>query len=191
MNQPSPELQEYSQQFAAVRDRANRLAAGLSHTQFNWRPAPEKWSIAECFAHLNVTGEGVVKQIRSSIADARRRGLVGSGPFAYGWFARWFERSQEPPVKKRFSTPSVMRPDRRQDYDVDAVMDRFRALLSEWRECLSLAEGLDLSRVKAPSMATRLLRFPLGATFRIHTAHERRHLWQAQQVRNGPGFPTT
>jgi hypothetical protein len=189
MDRLSPELEEYAQQFSTVRERANRLAAGLNDVQFNWQPAPESWSIGECFMHLNVTGEKVVKQLRVSISDARQRGLVGTGPFVYGRFARWFERTMEPPPKRRVRTPGVMKPDIRRDYHGDAVMQRFRALLSEWRECLQLAEGLDLGRAKVPSIASRLLRFPLGATFRINTAHERRHLWQAQQVRNAPGFP--
>jgi hypothetical protein len=33
------------------------------------------------------------------------------------------------------------------------------------------------------------LKFTLGQAFRLLAAHERRHLWQARNVRNAPNFP--
>jgi hypothetical protein len=34
-----------------------------------------------------------------------------------------------------------------------------------------------------------MVRLPLGAYFHFILAHDRRHLWQARQVRNAAGFP--
>lgn len=51
------------------------------------------------------------------------------------------------------------------------------------------AEGLDLARVKVPALEAGRLRFNLQLTFAWIVAHERRHLWQARQVRNHPAFP--
>ena len=39
-----------------TRDELRRLVAGLSAEQWSWKPAPDRWSVAECFAHLNETG---------------------------------------------------------------------------------------------------------------------------------------
>src|SRR6266545_284985 len=53
------------------------------------------------------------------------------------------------------------------------------------------ADGLDLARVRTISPVNSLLRLPLGAYFNFILAHDRRHLWQARQVRNAPGFGTS
>jgi hypothetical protein len=50
------------------------------------------------------------------------------------------------------------------------------------------AEGLDLARIRTISPVNRLIRLPLGAYLQFILAHDRRHLWQARQVRNAPGF---
>ena len=45
------------------------------------------------------------------------------------------------------------------------------------------ADGLDLTGNRTVSPVTRLLRMPLGAYLQFVIAHDRRHLWQARQVR--------
>jgi hypothetical protein len=42
---------------------------------------------------------------------------------------------------------------------------------------------------RTASPFSKLLRFTLGQVFALNTAHGRRHLWQARQVRIDPGFP--
>jgi hypothetical protein len=51
------------------------------------------------------------------------------------------------------------------------------------------ADGLDLKRQRVISPVSRLLRLPLGAYFAFVIAHDRRHLWQARNVRAAPEFP--
>ena len=58
----------------------------------------------------------------------------------------------------------------------------------EWQDKLGAtirrADGLDLRRARGRSPALPLIKWSLGALFAITLAHERRHLWQARQVRN-------
>jgi hypothetical protein len=54
---------------------------------------------------------------------------------------------------------------------------------------LKQADGLDLRRVRARSPVIAWLKYSLGISFAAYLAHQRRHLWQARQVRNAPGFP--
>ena len=71
-------------------------------------------------------------------------------------------------------------------------MDEFRQHGDEWATCARAGDGLDLKRIKVASPAMKLMRFSVGAYFRISTAHERRHLWQAEQVNqegNARGWP--
>ena len=60
-------------------DDAKRLAAKLSEQQLNWKPSPDKWSIAQCLDHLAVTSS----EFDSLFTDAVARGRPWASPFAY------------------------------------------------------------------------------------------------------------
>ena len=88
---------------AANIEKAKSLTAGLSSAQMNWRPQPGKWSIAQNLDHLN-RGARSLDTIASSIAAARAKGIIGNGPFRYGWLSSWFMKSMEPPPKRKYKT---------------------------------------------------------------------------------------
>ncbi len=64
------------------------------------------------------------------------------------------------------------------------VLREFAAVREQLAERVRQADGLDMAHVKTISPVSRLLRLPLGAYFDFIIAHDRRHLWQARQVRN-------
>ena len=97
-------------------EKAKSLTTGLSAAQMNWRPQPGKWSIAQNLAHLNFGYPGL-DTIASSIAAARAKGIIGNGPFRYGWLSSWIMKSQEPPPKRKFKAAKVNTP----SPDVDAA----------------------------------------------------------------------
>jgi len=171
---------------------AESLAARLSHQQFNWRPDPASWSIAQCLSHLNVVDGQDLAPIRIAIADGKSRRLTGEGPFSYGFLSRKFVASMEPPAKRKFKAPKRYVPP--EESDPQATLGEFRRISKELRALAQSAAGLHLSRVKTrmpaslPLLST-LVKMPLGARFELVTAHDRRHLWQAEAVRNHPDFP--
>jgi len=104
------ELAGYLQQIEAVKREAETFLTGLTDAQFNWRPGPDRWSIAQCFDHLNVSVRKTIPAFDRAIAAARARGRLAPGPFRYGWFARWMVGSMEPPVKRRQGTFKILLP---------------------------------------------------------------------------------
>jgi hypothetical protein len=54
---------------------------------------------------------------------------------------------------------------------------------------LEQANGLHLGRVKVRAQGLVPAKLSLRVTFAWIAAHERRHLWQARQVRNHTAFP--
>jgi hypothetical protein len=189
MFQPlEPELAAYDEQFRENRAIAERLCAGLTTDQFNWRPAPDRWSVAECLVHLNLSARQFSARVDEAIDRARPAGLTGSGPFRYGLLSRLMLRAVSPGGTRRYKAPKQFAPPRTA-HDVTDVLASFRKAGETWAACLRAACGLDLARVKVPSPAVPILRFPLGATFAIQAAHERRHLLQAERVLSASGFP--
>ena len=87
----------------------------------------------------------------------------------------------EPPVRVRVKTPAPFAPPR-----VDPmpdVLERFDYLQGELLQRLDRGNGLALDRQKVTSPFNARVKYNLFSTFRIITAHQRRHLWQAERVR--------
>jgi hypothetical protein len=181
------ELSGYLRQIEAVKREAEVFLAGMTDVQFNWRPGSERWSIAQCFDHLNVATRRTFPAFDRAIADARARGLSAPGPFRYGWFTRWMVGSMEPPVKRRQRTFKIFLP--AQETPLAATLAEFRTVQDHLADRVRTADGLDLKRARVISPVSRLLRLPLGAYFAFVIAHDRRHLWQASNVRAAPEFP--
>ena len=187
MSELTPELAELDRQFTALKAESSELVNGLKESQFNWRPDPRSWSMAECLLHLNIVGDRYVHVLEKTLAEARTRGLVGPGPFGYGWLGKWILANTEPPPKRKFKAPRSFTPAYGQP--ITAVMPTFLHLQGQLALQLEQANGLDLARVKVPAPGMGPVRFNLQLTFAWIAAHERRHLWQARQVRNHASFP--
>jgi hypothetical protein len=80
----SRELEAYRNAFREAAAEARCLTEGLTEAQFNWRPAPDRWSIEECLAHLTAVGLWELAAIEQAIDRGIKRGITGSGPFEYG-----------------------------------------------------------------------------------------------------------
>lgn len=176
-------------QIVSIRQDAPSLWGGLSDGQFNWKPSADKWSIAECLAHLNETARKTVPVLDEMIERARRKGLLSNGPFVLGLLERMFIKSLEPPPRMRAKAPKRLLPASSSNLSVVEVSREFL----QWQDAidsrLDQADGVDLVRVKGPSPAFPLIKWSLGAMLSITMAHERRHIWQAREVRKHPQFP--
>ena len=167
-------------------EKAASLTACLSAAQMNWRPQPGKWSIAQNLAHLNFGYPGL-DTIASSIAAARAKGIIGNGPFRYGWLMSWIVKSMEPPPKRKFKAAKRFTPS--PDVDAAKAVADYCRMAERLTELIQKADGLDLVRAKTPFGPLKWVKIPLGARLAHMTTHDRRHLWQAEQVRNDPNFP--
>jgi DinB family protein len=178
------ELETYQDQVTSIQQDAAGLMDGLSDAQFNWRPGSNRWSMGECFDHLNISAKTLfVPGIDGAIADAKSRGLLSQGPFVHPALQRWFLHVSEPPPKMRFKAPGKVK--QKTPRPVNDVRQEFLDWQDRLGERIRLADGLDLRRASHGT----LWRWTLGTYIAVCLAHERRHIWQARQVRNEPGFP--
>jgi len=181
------ELAGYEAQIARVNGQIDVLTAGLTDAQFNWRPAPERWSIAENVDHLTAFNRQYLPALDDAIAFGRSRSLYTEGPFRYGVIDRLVVWAMEPPVRVRLRTADALVP--APGRPLSAVLPAFVAIQEELRDRVEQANGLDLAIVRVRSPFIWPLSLPLGMMFGALLAHERRHVWHAQRVRATPGFP--
>jgi hypothetical protein len=183
-----PDLAVLISEIEANLSHLESIAHGLTPAQFEWSPGAGRWSIAQCLAHLNATNRPALSAVEAAIAQGRAKNITGSGPFKYGFLAA----SQEPPVKSKFKAPKVFQPPPK--IEMAAELAEYRRLMGEFKRLARLADGLDLARVKTrlvalPAVLRAIVRMPLGGQLHLTASHDRRHLWQAEQVRNDPKFP--
>lgn len=174
------EIRRVLEDLEANERRAEALVADLDNESLNWRPDDRSWSIAQCLDHLNVANRTYLEAMRPTIEEARRQGKRRRGPVRPGWFERWFVASMEPPPKRKLPAPKKIVPALRGEKD--ALLTEFRRLHRELSDLLRGSADLDLG-VRFPNPFVPLLRFTVWTGFLVPPAHERRHLWQGEQLR--------
>jgi hypothetical protein len=167
---------------------ADSLTRNLSDTAFNWRPHPAKWSIAQCIQHLVLFNEPDFPHLDRAIAEANSRGWRHPGPYDYGFLLPIFISTIEPPPHSRFPAPGGFVPPAA-DLPLEPTLAQYHAVTKGLIQRLRDADGLDLGKAQTALPVLPLLKLPLGGRLALLAAHDRRHLWQAKQVRNQPGFP--
>lgn len=182
-----PDLQQLLQQLAAVDKRAERVMRGLSEAQFNWQPVQGTgWSIAQCLDHLNAANSIYLNAMREAIEEARRWSPGWGGPVRPGLWARLYLWNLEPPPRLRLKAPARTVPPVR----LDRLQIWTEFVHVEWRvtQALQQCGTIDLNRTRFPNPFLRGMQFTLGTGFLAMLAHNRRHIWQAERVRESlPG----
>ena len=179
----------YSRQalIAELLDRTEVIKAGtqpflrMSDDQLALNPAPEQWSIAEVFCHLNLSNEIYIRSILSRVTLAPD---TASDAFRSTWLGEWaYEKIVPRPdgsVLKMRSARSV-RPSKPPD-DLREVLHSFLRACDAMDDILRHSATKDLRRIRIPFHFVPLLHFSLGETLRFLIAHNERHLLQAQRL---------
>jgi hypothetical protein len=165
----------------AVDAAATDLCAGLTEDQLCWSPRPGAWSICQNLAHLRATNEVFLPAVDAALETSRKRNLQSTGPFSLNLYGRvmvW--RMESRPIFK-MQAPKAVRP-RPSDLPVSALQD-FLTSQEALRQRIESAEGLHLTALRFPSPLACCFRFNLLEFFSTSTAHARRHLRQAGNVR--------
>jgi hypothetical protein len=174
------ELQKVAQGCEQAKHRVRQLFEGLNEEQSTKRPDSRRWSIAECIAHLNLIGDIHLRVLDEAIERGLEQRIYAKSPFRYGWLSRRFVAGTEPPSRLKLTAPKRIQP---VDFVFERLLPDFLKLQDEIVARVEKAAPLDLVRIKIPFQFFKLFRLNLGAYFEQAMAHERRHLWQAEQVR--------
>lgn len=165
--------------------RAKELIAGLTAEQLNWHPTAGAWSIGQCLEHLCITNEIYVPAVASAVTSKAGPAVEEITP---GWFGRWFIRSfiEPSPVTRRASAPRKIVPSSTVEL---SVLERFLRGNLDVRQLISDTSGCDVNRIRFANPFVPLLRFTVGTGLKIICGHQRRHLLQAERVKQFSGFP--
>ncbi|MFL6279219.1 MAG: DinB family protein [Vicinamibacterales bacterium] len=185
-----PDLQRLIDEIDDADRRGAAIAASCTDDQFHWRPRDNQgWSIAQCLDHLGVMNLVYGTAIRTGIEAAQRRGSTRRGPGTPGYIGGKFVQSMEPPVTRRWRAPRKGKPSPTKDRQT--ILDQSRAAHDLTRQLIADAAMIDANRARFKNPFLPLVRFSVATGLFVIAAHDRRHLWQADQVKQAPGFPSS
>lgn len=175
------DLQIFADALDAADAAADAIASRVTDEEFFWQPDEgRRWSIALCLDHLAVANTVYGSAMRGAIEKARAAGWTRKDPAAPGFFGRKFAESLEPPVKRRTSAPGKIRP--RPVTSRDEILRSYHQAHDEIRRLLVDAASIDVNRATFRNPFIGLVRVKVATGFSVIAAHDRRHLWQAEQV---------
>lgn len=174
-------IEDVEKELSEATHRAWTLVQTTDGRLFTVRPNASSWSAAECISHLSISTEMFLPTLAKALDDTRKRGLFakksGLKMDIIGRVLRWF---LEPPIRQRVKTRAPFVP--RSVRAKAEAFGEFATLQSKLAEQLAAARDLDLSRIKIISPFDKRVRYNVYSAFRILVAHQRRHLWQAEQA---------
>jgi hypothetical protein len=164
----------------AADGRAVALVQTLSPQQLNWTPGPGVWSVGQCIEHLCVANEVYLPRMDEALSGSHRSVAQEITP---GWLGRWFIRQYIEPSSKptRRRAPGKIEPGTTVD---PSVLDRFLRSNRELRAFIHRASNYDVNRIRFRNPFVPVVRFTVGTGLEILSKHERRHLLQAERIRD-------
>ena len=181
-NQPLPaDLQSVLNELDRADQQARQLVSDLSEAQLNWQPGAGAWSVAQCLGHLGQMNSVLTAALRSAVRQADKNSVMPRQPIQPGWFGRWFIQQMEAPPRRKMKTPRQGVPEAHKSGE--EILRAFIAAHDELRSLVHEARDLDLNRIRFRNLFIGLLRYTVGTALLVIGAHDRRHLWQARQVR--------
>lgn len=171
----------------AVSRDAEATFGGLNALQLNWKPAPSRWSVAQCFDHLIRINGQMLDGIVRTLDPATPKVLAQRVPGLPRILGRVMIRSLSPTATRKLTAPASARPST-SDLGGDVIV-RFVDAQASLRERLRSFEDRDLVGTTMVSPFASMIVYSVLDACRIIVAHERRHFEQARRVTQTPGFP--
>jgi hypothetical protein len=173
-------LDELEAQFIANGARAQALVDSAGAELCSNRPSAGSWSAAECLQHLNTSADAYFPIWQQVIANAGPRKGEMNGPYRTDFWGRLLSWILEPPPRIRSKTPVHLEPVECKETAIvlAGFLDRQQRIVATIRRC----RGRAIDQVKMASPVDSRIRYSIWSSFLVNAAHERRHLWQAEQA---------
>jgi len=171
------QLASLLEQFHRATRDVGKLAVGRTAGDLTSRLHPNAWSATECLDHLARTTLSFLPAISRAIATAPV--LTSTRPLRTGAITLLLIRNLEPPYRLRYNVIPQLAP---QETDFEAARSNFEKSQSRLSETVESAAGLAIDKVKVQCPVYARINYNAYGAFRMLAAHQRRHLWQMQQI---------
>lgn len=189
MNELAHELDSLVRHADAIANDARKVFGRLTKEQLNWKPSAERWSVAQCFAHLITSNSGYLAIVDDVLNGQKKSSVWQKLPFLPSLWGKMLIKSLDPAQTRKMKAPKRFEP--AQSDVSDSIINDFAAQQEKIIEKIKATANLDLEHIVITSPAASFVTYSLMDAYRIIVVHERRHFQQAQRVTEESGFPTT
>ena len=179
--------QQAIEEFGKVTAEVKTQFKNLSSEQLNWKPAPEKWSIAQCLEHLIVSNTTYYPQLNDVVVGKHSNSFYQSIKFISKFFGNYLVKETGPVVAKPMKSPPVFVPSKSQI--ASTIVADFEKHQNDFSACIESLSKVDLENTMVSSPALGIITYNLVDLLTILVGHEQRHLAQAKNVLNHGSFP--
>ena len=148
------------------------------------QPSPNKWSISECYEHLNLTLGIYLPQIQEILKFPEKYPVKGE-EFKHSVLGRLAVKSMQPKpdesIKFKMKTFQILKP-APSNGTSKISLGKFLDYQDQTIEVLEKAKNIDLKKPKINSAAGPILKMGVGDALHFIIAHNQRHVLQAQKV---------
>jgi DinB superfamily len=175
------ELQALLDQIEACEADAERLVADLDDEAVNWTPPSGGWSVGQCLTHLTMMNAFYLRDWPGAVAEAARaqRGpFKGLRPTPFGRSFVWY---LEPPYRMKSKAIATATPGPR--VPRESLLADYKRSHETYRHLVRASAAVDVNRIVRPNAIVKQVKMRLATVLLIIPAHDRRHLWQAANVK--------
>lgn len=183
-------LAECANGYAEALAAFEKLVAGLSDVQANFKPAPKKWSINECIEHVNISNRLYAGKLGGALEKARAAGKTGGEPYGRGTLLGRFilNNLRQGANARKVPAPGAFKPIS-STHELARLSEEFRQHITRLNELAAGAEGLPLGKMKFTTPVVPIGRVTAAQAFEMMFRHTQRHLAQAERVKTAEGYP--
>jgi len=163
------------------------LVYPLSDRQINWRPHYDKWSILDNILHISQTNRFYLDSIRGKLSALRHSEKRVEQKAEWSLQGRFILYLMEPPYRLRFKAPEKLIS--KKTLSREEVAHQFLRIHSKIETLLEEASFYRLTGQRFFAPASKRISFSFVEIVSVLAAHERRHLWQAEQIVSLTLFP--
>jgi|ERR1043165_795917 uncharacterized damage-inducible protein DinB len=164
----------------AITGEAVITFSNLSPSELNWKPQPQKWSIAQCLHHLIVSNSTYFPQLDEIIAGKHHNSFYQNIGTIARFFGDYLIKETGAVVGKSMKSPSAFVPSH-SDIPGTIVAD-FGKHQAQLAQKIELLDKMNLDETVLYSPALKIITYSLRDLLVILAGHERRHLTQAKNV---------
>lgn len=161
-------------------DGVVKAVAGLTEAQLNFKPAPDKWSVAECVKHIAVTEGGLWQMTEGTIKAAPNPEKRAEIKATDDQVVQMIE-SREHKVK----TAPTMEPQNTEYKTMDDALQSFKT---------NRGKLIEYVKTTNDDLRSHVATLPFGTydSYQLVlfiAAHSKRHTAQIEEVKADPNFP--
>ncbi len=174
-------------QLDSITIQANQNFSALNPEQLNWKPAPEKWGIAQCLDHLIISNSDYFpafdQLLKGGYHPTRWQRI---NPLS-GYVGKMMVKMLGPVPKKKFKAPKIFMPSSSNIHS--GILKQFEQHQQQLKTFYSRLQRLDGNQIIISSPVSKLITYSLQHVLELLAGHEQRHINQALTVLHHPNFP--